>query len=277
MLRAFTVAALAATAVLMMTPGVGAGVIDPKVEVGKQWMQVVANGGLSDGAYATAYHGFIDGNAATEGGNPLLGLLNSGSGTKTYTLLPDGQKFTISEKGMFGSIDQLGLTPGGSNVIDTVSYQTDFGGFNHSTQLWEYEGKSDGAGTAEDPNPFLSPNLGKSGTLVLRTPLAEGSYVLSLKGGSQYAVFLFTGLKETTSFDYVMGDLQGKTSALSNAALYRVGPGGVVTTTSTTTTAVAPEPTSLAVFGFGALLGVGGSVRRRFTTRKGLALRGPAI
>ncbi len=269
MLRPFTIAALAAITLLMTAPRVGAGILPPIIEAGKQWKQVVAKGGSGGDVYATAYHGFFQGNDATgQLGTPLYDYLNFGTQSEVLTLVPDGQRFTISDKGMFGSIDRPGLTlpqdPQVSNVIDTVSNQTGFGGFNHSTDLWTLVGKSDEQDGAKR-GPFT--NNGQGGKLTLSPGLTEGAYVLSLKGGDLYEVFLFTSLRDITSFEYVIGG----TSNLSHASLYRVGPGGEVTPDGSL-----PEPASLAVFGFGALLGVGGLVRRRFPNRKGFALRGLA-
>ncbi len=259
MLRPFTVAALAAIGVLMMAPGVGAGVLIPQVTSVDAWKQVVATGGSGGDVYATAYHGYIEGNDAKKAGEPLLGYLNSGTNGKFLTLQPDGQQFTISNLGMFGSTERQGLTGPGS-IIDVVSFKTGFTGYNHPTQEWVYVGKSDdGAGS-----PFV---VVTEGLLTLKPAhQAAGSYVLSLKAGNQFSVYLFQHVDAISSFKYSI------TKNLSHAALYRVGPGGGVDPLG----GVLPEPASLAVFGFGALLGVGGMVRRRFPNRKGFALSGLA-
>lgn len=242
MLRPITVAASAAIAVLLITPRVGAGVLLDEVKA-------TVNGSTVD---AIAFHGFIAGNDANGGGDPLLRYLNSGTNDdETLTLLPGGQTFTISDDGMFGSTIRTGLTvPGG--IIDVVDFRTGFGGFN-AADPWMYIGKSD-----ESDTPFDSTDDGK---LSLLAPLAAGTYALSLKAGTQYAVYLFANVGEVTAFTYNKDMNPG----LSHATLYRVGPQGHV-----------PEPASLAVFGIGALLGVGGSLRRRFANRKGFALRGLA-
>ncbi len=265
MLRPFTVAALAAIAVLMMAPGVGAGVL-----IG----DVVATTSGGD-VTATAAHGFILGNDVQSGGNPLLGFLNSGSGDTILTLHPDGNRFKISGEGMFGSTDRTGLSvPEG--FIDVVDYKNGFLGYN-SSKPWAFASKrnynDDGSlGAAEGPEDLFGARTGS--TLALNSSLAVGSYVLSLKGGGggggkndRYAVFLFQNVEDKiTSFTYDFDKF-----GLSHASLFWVssdtvvGPDGVL-----------PEPASLAVFGFGALLGVGGMVRRRFPNRKGFALSGLA-
>jgi len=261
MLRPFTVAALAAIGVLMMTPRVGAGVLIGQAKAN------TTPGGL---VTATAAHGFILGNDVTsEGGDPLLGFLNSGSGNTVLTLHPEGNLFKISDSGMFGSIDQEGLTLSGG-IIDVIDYEVGFNGFTPdnpwvfaSKQNFDDDGELDGP--AEGPEDIFG--VVANGNISLLSPLTAGSYVLSLKGGgggggqnNRYAVFLFANVGEISSFTYNLGDF-----GLSHASLFRVGSGGVV-----------PEPASLAVFGFGALLGVGGLVRRRFPNRKGFALRGLA-
>lgn len=245
MLRSVMVAALAAIGVLAMSPRVNAGVLLDEVKA-------IVNGSPVD---ATAFHGFIAGNDANGDGNPLLRYLNSGTNAgETLTLQPGGQTFTISGSGMFGSTTQTGLTvPGG--IIDVVEYRSGTGGFVgfNAAHPWEYLGKSD------DPNPPLDDSV--SGILTPLIPLAAGSYALSLKAGTQYAVYLFANVGEITSFTFNANMSPG----LSHASLYRVDPPGVV-----------PEPASLAVFGLGALLGVGGSLRRRFAKSKGFALSGLA-
>jgi hypothetical protein len=261
MLRPFTIAALAAIAVLMTAPRVGAGVL----------ISQAAATTLGGPVTATAAHGFIMGNDVTsDGGDPLLGFLNSGSGATILTLHPDGNLFKISSSGMFGSIDQEGLTVSGG-IIDVIDYDDEFSGFNPqnpwvfaSKQNFEDDGSFNGA--AEGPEDIFG--VANGNTISLISPLAAGSYVLSLKGGgggggnnSRYAVFLFENVGEISSFTY---NLEG--FGLSHASLFRVGPD----------TGHVPEPASLAVFGFGALLGVGGLVRRRFPNRKGFALRGLA-
>lgn len=260
MLRPVTIAALAAIGVLMMTPRVSGGVLTPQITSVDAWKQVVATGGSGGDVYATAYHGYIEGNDAKKAGEPLLGYLNSGTNGKFLTLQPDGQQFTITNRGMFGSTERQGLRGPGS-IIDVVSFQTGYTGFNHPTQEWLYVGKSDDRASS----PF---KVATGGLLTLKAAhQAAGSYVLSLKAGNQYSVYLFQHVDAISSFKYSI------TKNLSHASLYRVGPGGGVDPLG----GVVPEPASLAVFGLGALLGIGGSVRRRFTTRKGLALRGLAI
>lgn len=239
MLRLVKVAVLAAIGVLAMSPRVDAGVLLEEVKA-------IVNGSP---VAATAFHGFIAGNDANGDGNPLLRYLNSGTNAgETLTLQPGGQTFTISDVGMFGSIDQV---PGG--IINVVEYQSGFTGFN-AAYPWEYLGKSD-----DVLNPPLDDSVG--GILTPLIPLAAGSYALSLKAGTQYAVYLFANVGEITSFTFNANMSPG----LSHASLYRVDPPGVV-----------PEPASLAVFGLGALLGVGGSLRRRLAKSKGFALSGLA-
>lgn len=255
MLRPITVAALAAITLLMTSPRVGAGLMT---------QQVTANTTDDPAVEATAFHGFIDAENEADGfGNPLLRFLNSGTNdTDNLQLFPNGAYFTISSTGMFS-------TPAyGPGVIDVVeAADPTFAGFKPANG-WEFVGKSEfdsdlnfegGEGTP----PFDSAASGVL-TLTNGTPLAKGSYVLSLKGGGgkdgpRYGVFLFANVEEISSFNYNVP------FGLSHASLYRVRPGGNV-----------PEPASLAVFGIGALLGIGGSVRRRFTNRKGFALRGLA-
>ncbi len=279
MLRPFTVAALAAIAVLMMAPGVGAGVmeLDPVLtSASEQWRQVVATGGSGGDINAIAYHGFIEGNDIGQG-DPLLRYLNSGTydavsnpfksgkkaGIETLELLPGGHQFpggvsdfTISNEGMFGSTKRGSLT-GHGTIIDVVSYQGGFGGFNHPN-AWVFKGDSGATGLA---NPFINPTtLSNQGVLTLNTALTGGSYVLGLKSSNEFSVFLFRNVDKISSFKYVTGNGH----ALSHASLFWVGPGTGVDPLG----GVVPEPTSLAVFGIGALLGVGGSFRRRFAARK---------
>lgn len=266
MLRSFTVAALATIGLLMTAPRAGAGVLLDDVKA------IVAGNPVA----ATAFHGFISGTDANGGGNPLLQYLNSGTNVgETLTLLagahvPAGTSFTISSLGMFGSnntglpVPPLPTLP----VIDVVEFQPGFGGFNPA-QPWQFVGKTNFAGDGSavelptDPtSPFAS---SAGGVLTLNNPpLSAGSYALSLKTGNRYAVYLFQNVGAISSFMYGLEDISpSERRDLSHATLYRTG--GVV-----------PEPTSLAVFGFGALLGVGGLVRRRFELRKGFAAKGLA-
>ncbi len=254
MLRPITVAASAAIALLVMAPRVGAGVLIGDVVATTSGGNVIA----------TAAHGFILGNDVASGGDPLLGFLNSGSGDTILTLLPNppGPQFKISSAGMFGSTDQTGLTaPIG--IIDVIDFEDNWAGFTPD-KPWTFASKQnfneDGSlGAAEGPENLFGVRTGSN--IALSSSLAAGSYVLSLKGGpnSQYAVFLFQNVEnEISSFTFDFDKF-----GLSHASLFRVGPD----------TGHVPEPASLAVFGIGALLGVGGSLRRRFANRKGFALR----
>jgi hypothetical protein len=271
MLRPFTIAALAAIAVLMTAPRVGAGVLSP-ILGSPAWQQVVAKGAGSipgdDDVYATAFHGYISGTEADGDGDPLLKYLNSGTDANEElqlqpggTLFPSGTDFTISGDGMFGSTNTgiPNTNAPGFPVIDVVEFQSDFLGFERLPgQKWVFVGKTDQVETGGvNGGPFVSIN---NGTLALpaNTKLQAGSYVLSLKAGNNYSVYLFENVGEISAFTYNIGRQD-----LSHTSLYRFDPG----------TGHVPEPASLAVFGFGALLGVGGLVRRRFPNRKGFALR----
>lgn len=262
--RMFTVAVLAAIGVMMTMPRAAAGVLND--------VKAIVNGSAVN---ATAFHGFIrQANEADGDGNPLLQYLNSGSNGELLTLLPtvqfpQGRTFTISDHGMFGSTKTGIPNPAFPDfpVIDVVEFQSGFGGFS-PTQPWRFIGKTDFAdnGSSQDAsNDPMSPfSSAAGGVLSLKSsPLRAGSYALSLKGGGRggprYAVFLFQDVGEIGSFEFQIP------FGLSHASLYRVDAGGHL-----------PEPASLAVFGLGALLGVGGSLRRRFGVRKGSSLRGLA-
>ncbi len=258
MLRPFTVVALAAIGLLLMTPRVGAGLVLPPRLGSPAWQQVVAKGGSGvvpgDDVYATAFHGYVDGNTTIKGEDVVLRLLNSGTKAgDDLRLMPGSTPFTISSTGMF-STDKKG--PG---IVDVVEFQGSFGdGFKTPLRDWVSLGKTELSKTG---GPFGT--IG-DGTLTLASNLAMGSYVLSLKSTSQFSVYLFANVGEISEFKYILSQ------DLSHATLYRLGPGGVGPQGNL------PEPTSLAVFGIGALLGVGGSLRRHFENRKGLALRGLA-
>lgn len=124
-------------------------------------------------------------------------------------------------------------------------------------------GKSD----AGDSGPFTSNPGGSSGTLYFAVPI-NGSFVLSLKAGSNFSLYLFEGVTNLTSVDFSTTGVNlpnrgGNVNALSHATLYMGDEtyfgectqlGGCITTT--------PEPSTYALMGTG-LLAVGFVSRRR--------------
>lgn len=127
-------------------------------------------------------------------------------------------------------------------------------------------GKSDAA----DSGPFKSNPGGSTGTLNFDVPI-NGSFVLSLKAGSNFSLYFFENVSNLASVDFSTYGVNqpnrgGNVNALSHATLYMGDEtffgectelGGCITTT--------PEPSTYALMGTG-LFAVGFVSRRRRRT-----------
>ncbi|XZE54262.1 hypothetical protein SH139x_000218 [Planctomycetaceae bacterium SH139] len=210
--------------------------------------------------YANAAHGYIAGNDAQSGGNPLLRYLNSGTNAgEILTLQPGNKAFRISSTGMFSTtLDSFAGT--GTPVVDLISYQaSNFDARDGGS--WTFEGKVDGSENSS--NLLSSVALGQKIGEIEITGDLSGSIALSLKAGNTFSVYLFQDMSGISKFNFDLTDAGG---ALSHATLYTGGPtggGGGGSGGGGGGTGTVPEPAS-----FGVLLGVAGFRRRRNTVAK---------
>lgn len=189
--------------------------------------------GLGQDVQASFVHGFVQGNDASSGGEPLLTYLNSGtfdSVTGTYlaeSALPtlerreikqknnrEPEPFHVTKNGLFS--DPAGETQiNGIEVVNYVQRRGNEAFFNPET--WNFAGKHDAetgaweAGQGQTPGISLvsqaSLNGVKSGSFDVvvsngGTKL-DGVWVVSVKLSNQFAVYAFRGITgETTTFNF---------------------------------------------------------------------------
>ena len=188
--------------------------------------------GAGQDVQASFVHGFVQGNDASSGGEPLLTYLNSGTFdtvTGTYlaeAALPtlerdeikqknsrDPKPFHVTKNGLFS--DPAGVTEiNGIEVVNYVERRGNEAFFNPDT--WNFAGKHDAetgaweAGQGQTPEISLGPgaslNGAKSGTfdvVVSNGAQLDGAWVVSVKLSNQFAVYAFRGITgETTTFNF---------------------------------------------------------------------------
>ncbi len=246
MLRSFLLTALCLSSLLITSRRVDAGVMHKDVQA---YYGAI---GSTDFVYATAAHGFFSGNDAAGDGDPLFTLLTAGTSTGETAKI-DGKSIHISSTGMFSTntneFESSVVAVPTVDVID-INPLSSFTGYTlGEDEYWKYLGKS---GDDDSSVAFESVDDGQTGIITLNSPPAplDGPFVLSLKAGNQYSVYLFEDAVGIKRFEFSLP------YGLSHAALFQVSSNGG-------NNGAVPEPGSIAVFGFGALLGLCGLRRSR--------------
>lgn len=151
-----------------------------------------------------------------------------------------------------------GAIAGNDNAVPISELAEHWSGYGP----WSYKGKSEGNGSS---NPFLE-NTSSGGNYANRThgvlnlkpdQAIDGVFAITLKGGSQYSVYLLESVNgPVTSINFEMSGVGTQPPGLSHASLYVAGNNGPPDFS------VVPEPASIALMGVG-LIGLAVTARRR--------------